>query len=99
MGEEFTKVGANTVASCNGFTVEAKSTGGVKYCDDRGEALIRSEWLVEPPTLGIVLYKNDPGNKGFDGMDQAQIDSIFSNVARALEYLDHRPQIWSSPSG
>gem|GEM_PF-4616912 len=99
MSEEFRKSGANRVTSSNGFAAEAKLTGGVEYRDDRGEALIRSEWLVEPPNFGIVLYKNDPGNKGFDKIDESRVDTIFSNVTRALEYLGHRVQVWSSPSG
>lgn len=96
---EFKKTGANTVTSSNGFTVKAKLTGGVVYRDTQGETYISSEWLVESPDLGIILYKGDPGNKGFDGMEPTRIDSIFSDVARALEYLGYRVQIWLSPSG
>ena len=89
MSEEFKKTGLNIVTSTNGFTMEVKVAGGVVYRDNTGEYFISSEWLVEPPKLGIILYK----------MEQSHIDNIFSNVKRALEYLGHRVEIWSSPSG
>jgi hypothetical protein len=99
MSEEFKKSGLNTVTSTNGFTVEVKLAGGVLYRDSNGELEIDSEWLVKPPKLGIILYKGSRGNKGFDKMEQPRIDSIFCDAARALEYLGHRVEIWSSPSG
>jgi len=99
MSEEFKKIGPNTATSENGFTVEVKVAGGVVYRENNGENFISSEWLVEPPKLGIILYKGDSGNKGFNKMEQSHIDNIFSNVKRALEYLGHRVEIWSSPSG
>jgi len=99
MIEEFKKSGPNTVVSTNGFTVKVKLAGGVLYCDSNGEREIDSEWLVKPPNLGIILYKGSRGNKGFDNMEQSRIDSIFCDTARALEYLGHRVEIWSSPSG
>jgi hypothetical protein len=99
MSEEFEKTGPNIVTSSKGFTVEVSVAGGVLYRDANGENYISSEWLLKPPGVGIILYKGSPGNKGFDKMEQSRIDSIFSNVARALEYLGYRVEIWSSPSG
>ena len=99
MSEEFQKTGTNTVTSSKGFTVEVSVAGGVLYRDASGERYISSEWLVKPPGLGIILYKGSRGNKGFDKMEQSRIDSIFSKVARALQYLGYRVEIWSSPSG
>jgi hypothetical protein len=94
---EFQKTGANTVTSSKGFTVQVKPMGGILYHESDSEIEIDSEWLVKPP--GIILYKGSPGNKGFNKMEQSHIDNIFSNVKRALEYLGHRVEIWSSPSG
>jgi len=88
MSEEFHKTGLNTVTHVKGFTVEVKFAGGVVYRDASGETLINSEWLAKPP--GIILYK-----RGFDQMEQSLMDSMFSNVAKALEYLGHRVEIWS----
>lgn len=88
MRDEFQKTGLNTVASAKGFTVEVKFAGGVLYRDANGETHIDSEWLAKPP--GIILYK-----KGFDKMEQSRIDTMFSNVAEALEYLGHRVEVWS----
>jgi hypothetical protein len=73
--------------------------GGVVYRDAGGENYINSEWLVDPPGLGIIRYKGAPGNKGFDKVDQSRVDAIFSDVTRALEYLGYKVQVWSSPSG
>jgi hypothetical protein len=88
MEDEFTKISTNIVTSSKGFTVQIKPMGGVLYSESDREVKIDSEWLVKPP--GIILYK-----KGFDKMEQSRIDSIFSNVTRALEYLGHRVEIWS----
>jgi hypothetical protein len=85
MIEEFKKIGVNTVTSSKGFTVQVKPMGVVLYRDANGEVEIDSEWLVKPPR--ILLYKN---KKTFDMMDQSLFDSMFSNVARALEYLGHQ---------
>jgi hypothetical protein len=90
MSEEFKKTGVNTVTSEKGFTVEVKFAGGVLYRDSNGEVKIDSEWLAKPP--GILLYKN---KKRFDKMQQSLFDDMFSNVAKALEYLGHRVEIWS----
>lgn len=90
MSEEFKKAGVNTVTSSNGFTVQVKPMGGVLYRDANGEVKIDSEWLVKPPR--ILLYKN---KKSFDKMEQSLFDNMFSNVAKALEYLGHRVEIWS----
>jgi hypothetical protein len=87
MSEEFEKTEANTLTSSKGFSVKMTVAGGVLYRDANGEKYICSEWLVKPPGLGIILYKGSPGNRGFDKMEQSGIDTIFSNVARALEYL------------
>lgn len=97
MDDEFTKTSANTVTSSKGFTVQVTIAHGVWYRDADSEKHISSEWLAKPP--GIILYKGSRGNTGFDKMEQSRIDGIFSNVARALEYLGHRVEIWSSPSG
>jgi hypothetical protein len=99
MNDEFQKTGTNTVTGRNGFVVEAKLAGGVLYRDSNGEIEIDSEWLVKPPKLGIILYKGSPGNRGLDKLERSRVDNIFSNVARALEYLGHPVEIWSSPSG
>lgn len=88
MENEFTKISTNTVTSSKGFTVQVKPMGGVLYRETDSEVKIDSEWLVKPP--GIILYK-----KGFDKMEQSRIDNMFANVARALEYLGHRVEIWS----
>jgi hypothetical protein len=93
MCEEFQKTGPNTVASTRGFTVEVKFGGGVIYRHGDAEVTIDSEWLAKPP--GIILYKRSPANKGLDNMDQGRVDSIFSDVARALMYLGHRVEMWS----
>lgn len=97
MSDEFTKTGINTVISSKGFAVQVKPMGGLLYRESNSEIEIDSEWLVRPP--GIILYKGSHGNKGFDKMEQSRIDSIFFDVARALEYLGHRVEIWASPSG
>jgi hypothetical protein len=89
MTEELQKTGANTVTSTDGFTVEVKYAGGVLYRDGKGEAHINSEWLVKPHR--ILLYK-----RGFEEMAGARVESIFSNVTRALEYMDHPVEIWNS---
>jgi hypothetical protein len=99
VSEEFKRNGANSVTSSNGFTVEVNLSGGVVYRGAGGENYIRSEWLVDPPALGIILYKGDPGNKGFDKADQSRVDALFSDVARALEFLGYKVQVWSSPAG
>jgi hypothetical protein len=88
MSEEFTKEGVNTAVSSKGFTVHVKPMGGVLYRESDDEIKIDSEWLVKPP--GILLYK-----AGFDKMERSHIDNMFSNVAKALEYLGHRVEIWS----
>jgi len=88
MSEEFTKTGVNTVVSSKGFTVQVKPMGGVLYCESEREIKIDSEWLVKPPR--ILLYK-----AGFGKMEQSRIDIIFSNVAKALQYLGHQVEIWS----
>ena len=85
---EFQKAGLNTVTSSKGFTVEVKLAGGVIYRDFNGETHIDSEWLVKPPR--IILYK-----KGFDKIELSRVEGMFSNVARALEYLGHQVEIWS----
>lgn len=92
MSQEFEKVGLNKVASEKGFTVEVRIAGGVIYRDRRGENHIDCEWLVNPP--GIILYE-----RGFESKDRPDVETIFSNVVRALEYLGHRVEIWTSPSG
>ncbi|MGA2788633.1 MAG: hypothetical protein ABSF60_14015 [Verrucomicrobiota bacterium] len=99
MSEEFKKTGPSTAASENGFTVEVKIAGGVLYHDANGDFIISSEWLVERPKMGIILYKGALGNNGFEKMEATLIDSIFSNAMRALEYLGYRVEIWLSPSG
>ena len=88
MKDELIKTSTNTVTSSKGFTVQVKPMGGVLYRESNSEIKIDSEWLVKPPR--IILYK-----KGFDNMEKSRLDSIFSNVERALEYLGHRVEIWS----
>ena len=97
MSEEFKKTGADTVTSSKGFTVQLTIAHGVWYRDADGEKHISCEWLANPS--GIILYKGARGNTGFDKMDQSRIDSIFFDVAKALEHLGHRAEIWSSASG
>ena len=87
MNEEFKKQGVNIAISSKGFTVQVKPMGGVLYIDGEGETRIDSEWLVKPPR--ILLYK-----AGFK-MDQSYVENMFSNVARALEYLGHKVEIWT----
>jgi hypothetical protein len=86
MIEEFKKTAVNTVTSANGFTVEVKFAGGVLYRDNQGETRIDSEWLVKPHR--ILLYK-----RGFEKVTRARVDSIFSNAARALEYMGHPVEV------
>ncbi len=97
MKDELTKADVNTVTSSKGFTVQVKPMGGILYRDAEGDKHISSEWLANPP--GIILYKGARVTRGFDKMEQSRIDSIFFDVARALEHLGHRVEIWSSPSG
>jgi hypothetical protein len=97
MSEEFKSISANTVTSSKGFTVQVTIARGVLYRDADGEKHISSEWLANP--AGIILYKGACGNTGFGEMEQSRIDSMFFDVARALEHLGHRVEIWSSPSG
>ena len=92
MSEKFKRVGVNIAVSSKGFTVQVKPMGGVLYRKADNEIEIDSEWLVKPPR--ILLYK-----AGFDQLEPSRVDSMFSDVARALEYLGHKVEIWSSPSG
>jgi hypothetical protein len=96
MNEEFQQ-NDRVITSSKGFAVEVKIAGGVLYRDSTGEFKIDSEWLVKPP--GIILYKGSRGNKGFEKIEQSRVDAIFSDVARALEFMGYKAQIWSSPSG
>jgi hypothetical protein len=92
MCEEFQKAGIDTVTSTKGFTVEIRFAGGIIYRDAAGRVDIDSEWLAKP--LGIVLYKRGPSD-----IQGSRLDSVISNAVRALEYLGHRVEVWSSPSG
>ena len=96
MNQEFTKTD-KIIVSSKGFTVEVKIAGGILYRDSTGEFEMDSEWLVKP--AGIILYKGSRGNKGFEKIEQSRADAIFSDVARALEFMGYKAQIWSSPSG
>ena len=87
------------MTSSKGFAIEVKPAGGVLYRDADGEKHISSEWLVKPPGLGIILYKGSRGCKGFEKMEQSRVDAIFSDIARALEFMDYKVEMWSSPSG
>ena len=96
MDSEFQKNG-RTVTSSKGFAIEIKAVGGILYRDPRGQFEIDTEWLVKPP--GIILYKGSLGNKGFEKMEQSQIDGIFFNAARAVEFFGYHSEIWSTPYG
>jgi hypothetical protein len=98
MNQEFTKTD-KIITSSKGFTVEVKIAGGILYTDGEGKKYISSEWLAKPPGLGIILYKGSRGSKGFDKMEESQIDSIFSNTIRALKCFGYEAEIWSSPFG
>jgi hypothetical protein len=98
MSQEFQKNG-RVISSSKGFTVELRIAGGISYSDANGQKYISSEWLVKPLGIGIILYKGDPGNTGFEEMDKARIDRIFSDIARALEHFGYQPEVWSSASG
>jgi hypothetical protein len=91
MSEEFTKIGVNKAVNSKGFSVQIKPMGGILYCDADGDTSIDSEWLVKPPR--ILLYKMN-----FE-MEQSRVENMFSNVVKALEFLGHKVEIWSTPSG
>jgi hypothetical protein len=85
--EEFKKAGTNTVTSANGFTVEARFAE-ISYDDAAGHVEIYAEW-GETPTE-VILYK-----QSLNGMATSRVDTVLSNVTRALKYLGHRVQVRS----
>lgn len=87
MAELFQKTGANTVTSSKGYAVEVSLGGGVLYSDGEGQVHIDSEWLVKPHR--ILLYK-----RGLDAVPDRRLQDVFSNVARALEYMGHPTEVW-----
>jgi hypothetical protein len=83
LAAEFTRLGANTVASRNGFRVET-TFAEVLYDDDVGHVTIYAEWMGAP--TGIVLYL---GRLPSD----ARTATVVSNVMRAIKYLGFRLEI------
>ena len=87
MDEEFKRAGVNTVTSANGFTVEARFAE-VSYDDVAGHVEIYAEWGGDPTE--VILYK-----RSLNGMATSRVDTVLSNVTRALKYLGHRVEIRS----
>jgi hypothetical protein len=87
MNDEFKKTGVNTVTSSNGFTVEARFAE-VSYDDAAGRVEIYAEWGGTPTE--VILYK-----RSLDGMAISRVDTVLSNVTRALNYLGHRVEVRS----
>jgi hypothetical protein len=85
--EEFKKAGTNTVTSANGFTVEARFAE-VSYDDAAGHVDIYAEWGGTP--TDVILYK-----QSLNGMTPSRVDTVLSNVTRALKYLGHRVELRS----
>jgi hypothetical protein len=92
VSEEFQSTTPNTATSTSGFSVQWIPHGGVLYQDAAGQVRIDSELLVKP-SLGILLY---PGSGGLRNMSKSQSEMVLSNVKKALEYLGHRVEIWST---
>ena len=82
-GEEFTRIGLNTVVSRNGFRVETRFAE-VLYSDTVGQLAIYAEWMGVP--TGIVLYL---GRLPAD----ARTATVVANIMRALKYFGFRIEI------
>ncbi len=87
MSAEFQKTGPNSVTSINGFRVEVRFAGGVKYVDTEGEFRIDSELLVKP--YRILLY---PPSRDPSAMER--FERILPNLKRALDYLEISFELW-----
>jgi hypothetical protein len=87
MDDEFKRVGVNAVTSSNGFTVEARFAE-VSYDDAVGHLEIYAEWGGTPTE--VILYK-----RSLNGMTTSRVDTVLSNVTRALRYLGHGVEVRS----
>lgn len=87
MKEEFKRADTNTVTSSIGFTVQARFAA-VLYDDSLGHVEIYAEWGGDPTE--VILYR-----RSLNGMSVSRVDTVLSNVTRAMEYLGHRVQIVS----
>lgn len=86
---EFTNVSSGVVRSAKGFVVRTRFGGGVVYEDAVGGSyFIDSEWMGKEK--GITLYKVSPSNKG---NSRVNIDQIFDDVTRALEWQGYTVEI------
>jgi hypothetical protein len=81
MDDEFKRARVNAVTSSNGFTVEARFAE-VSYDDAAGHVEIYAEWGGTPTE--VILYK-----RSLNGMTTSRVDTVLSNVTRALRYLGH----------
>ena len=89
---EFSKEGPNIARSSRGFTVRIITTGGIVYSDSSGEYTLSSELLVNP--FRILIYKPLIDQRGFLGCSQQQIDDMFSDTIRAMQFLGHSFEVW-----
>jgi hypothetical protein len=87
MDDEFKRTGVNTAVSSGGFTVEARFAE-VIYDDGAGHVEIYAEWGGTPTE--VILYK-----RSLEGMPISRVDTVLSNVTRALKYLGHGVEVSS----
>lgn len=89
VSDEFKRTGANSVTSSAGFAVEARFAE-VSYDDGSGHVEIYAEWGGAPTE--VILYR-----KSLKDMVVSRVDTVLSNVTRALKYLGHRVEIRLEP--
>jgi hypothetical protein len=89
VSDEFKRTGVNAVTSSTGFTVEARFAE-IIYDDEGGHVEIYAEWGGAPTE--VILYKH-----GLKDLAVSRVDTILSNVTRALKYLGHRVEVRSEP--
>ena len=77
----------NTAVSSGGFTVEARFAE-VTYDDEAGHVEIYVEWGGTPTE--VIVYK-----RSLNGMSVSRVETVLSNVTRALKYLGHRVEVSS----
>ena len=87
MDDEFKRTGVNTAVSSGGFTVETRFAE-VVYDDAAGHVEIYAEWGGTPTE--VILYK-----RSLKGMSTSRVDTVLSNVTRALKYLGHGVEVSS----
>ena len=91
MNEEFTRLTPKSARSQNGFVVRIEPHCEVVYEDETDEVRVDSEWLVDQ---GIALYRNSRSNKGIDESNPSNIETVFSNTIRALQFLGYRVEVF-----